>query len=203
MYRVRWWALAALFLGGCASGPLQENPLPIQAGPVPFTENPVYIPQGPMAYRLVFTKCLDVLDDYFEIAYANLYDGRIETHPGIAPGIEQPWKPGSPDLEQRLFAFFQTVRHRAVVLIRTAGDGGYFVDVKVLKELEDLDNPTQARAGAAVFRLDSPVERQFEVIEPTEYEAGWIPIGRDFELEQVILHRLAEFNLAQDAPPAQ
>jgi hypothetical protein len=58
--------------------------------------------------------------------------------PRIAPGLEQPWKPGSPDCAQRLLATFQTIRHRASVLITPAEDGGFFVDVKVLKELEEL-----------------------------------------------------------------
>ena len=45
-------------------------------------------------------------------------------------------------------------------------------------------------AGAASFRSDNTVERQFEVIDPTVFEANWIPIGRDLKLEQVLLCRL-------------
>jgi hypothetical protein len=149
----------------------------------------------------VFEKVLDVLDDYFEIAYANRYDGRIETFPSIAPGIEQPWKPGSPDCSQRLLAFFQTIRHRAIVIITTADDGGYFIDVKVLKEEEDLPNPIRYTAGSASFRITPTVQRQFEVVEPEFYEPNWIPIGRDFKLEQVILERIAHLE-ALPAPPA-
>src|SRR4051812_21096246 len=119
----------AMCAGGCASGPMLENPLLLQTNQPTHHENPVYIPQGPMAYTRVFEKVLDVLSDYFEIAYSNRYDGRIETFPRIAPGIEQLWKPGSPDLYQRLLAFFQTIRYRAIVLISTADDGGYFIDV--------------------------------------------------------------------------
>src|SRR5262245_21218914 len=125
-------------LGGCATGPLQENPLLIRTDKVIPHENPVYIPQGPMAYAKVFEKVVDVLDDYWEIAYANRYDGRIETHPCVAPGLERPWMPGSPDCYQRLLATLQSIRHRCLVQITTADDGGYFIDVKVYKELEDL-----------------------------------------------------------------
>ena len=39
---------------------------------------------------------LDVLSDYWVVAYASRYDGRIETAPTLAPGTEEPWKPGSP-----------------------------------------------------------------------------------------------------------
>src|SRR5262245_55590271 len=123
---------ASLFAAGCASGPMLDNPLPLKADKAACAAhgNPVYIPQGPMAYARVFEKVLDVLSDYFDIAYANRYEGRIETFPTVAPGIEQPWKPGSPDLYQRLLAFCQSIRHRAIVTITTADDGGYFIDVK-------------------------------------------------------------------------
>jgi hypothetical protein len=182
---------AVVAQAGCMSGPLYENPLPLPAAPAGVLENPVYVPLGPPAYPAVFEKVLDVIDDYFEIAYANRYDGRIETHARIAPGIGQPWKPGSPDLYQRTLATFQTIRHRAIALIQVADDGGFFIDVKVFKELEDLPKPSIPRAGVATFQSSPTVERQFEVIDATTFDAGWIPIGRDFKLEQVILSRLA------------
>src|SRR3954451_25321936 len=151
MRQTLWLAMAGLALGGGATGPLLENPVLIRTDKVIPPENPVYLPQGPMAYAQVFEKVLDVVDDFWEIAYANRYDGRIETFPAVAPGLEQPWKPGSPDFQQRLLAYLQSIRHRAIVLITTADDGGYFVDVKVLKELEDLPNPSRSTAGTASF----------------------------------------------------
>lgn len=193
MRQIGWaaWA-AALALGacGCAAGPLLDNPALLRPDPNACVENPVYIPLGPPAYGTVFEKVLDTIDDYFEISYANRYDGRIETFPRIAPGLEQPWKPGSPDFRQRLYATLQTVRHRASVLIQPADDGGFFVQVTVFKELEDLPRPTRETAGNASFRGDLTVERQFEVIDPTVYESNWIPIGRDAKLEQVLLQKL-------------
>jgi hypothetical protein len=182
-------------LGGCATGPMLENPLLVRVDRACPHENPIYIPQGALAYARVYDTILDILSDYFDIAYSNRYDGRIETHPRIAPGIEQPWKLGSPDLYQRVLAYFQTIRHRAVVTICTADDGGYFVDVKVFKELEDLPSPTAATAGDASFRLESTVQRQYEILEPEFLSASWIPIGRDIPLEQVILDRLARMDV--------
>lgn len=175
---------------GCASGPLLDNPTFFRPDPNVCVENPVYIPLGPPAYGTVFEKVLDTIDDYFEISYANRYDGRIETFPRIAPGLEQPWKPGSPDFRQRLYATLQTIRHRASVLIQPADDGGFFIQVTVFKELEDLPRPTRETAGNASFRGDITVERQFEVIDPTVFESNWIPIGRDTKLEQVLLQKL-------------
>jgi hypothetical protein len=200
-------ATLALTLAGCSTGPLRDNPIlfrPGQAMPrentlfrtEPFVaqENPLYLPQGPQpeVYDKVWQKALDTIDDFWEIAYSNRYEGRIETQPAVAPGIIQPWKPGSPDFFQRLLADLQSIRHRCIVLITTADEGGYYIDVKVLKELEDLPAPVRATAGSASFRMNSTIERQFEVIEQPIYEVNWIPIGRDYKLEQVILERLAQ-----------
>jgi hypothetical protein len=187
-----WTGVAAAVACGCATGPLLENPALIRPDPNVTVENPVYIPLGPTstAYSTVFEKVLDIVDDYFEISYANRYDGRIETFPRTAPGLEQLWKPGSPDFAQRLEATFQSYRHRAAVLITPAQDGGYFVQVTVYKELEDLPRPVRATAGSASFRDANTVERQFEVIDPTIFESSWIPMGRNGPLEQVILQRL-------------
>jgi hypothetical protein len=203
MRPVLWTSVAgtALLLGmGCATGPLQENPVLVAPDRAGF-ENPVFLPQGPASYNIVFGKVLDVVSDYFEVAYANRQEGRIESFPRIAPGLGEPWKPGSPDLYQRTLASFQTIRHRAVVLLSAAADGGYFVDVKIYKELEDLDRPTRATAGAASFWSLTTIERQFEVIDAAAYDSLWIPIGRDSKLEQVLLERIAHFDLTTCVRP--
>jgi hypothetical protein len=191
-----------VWTAGCSTGPLMENPVLVRPDRAPPAQNPVYIPQGPMSYAKVFEKVLDVVDDVWEIAYTNRYEGRIETFASMAPGLEQPWKPGSPDFRQRLLASWQTIRHRCIVLITTADDGGYFIDVKVYKELEDLPSPIRATAGMATFQNPTTVERQFEVVEPAVYEYNWIPIGRDTKLEQVLLQRIAQCNFNDSPPPS-
>lgn len=184
-----WGVGVALLCSGCMSGPMVDNPARVGTA-AEACPNPVYLPHGPGAYGDVFERVLDVVSNYFEIAYSNRYDGRIETFPRIAPGLEQPWKPGSPDFAQRMLATLQTIRHRALVVITPADDGGFFVDVKVFKELEDLASPAYATAGAAAFRSDNTVERQFEVIDNNVVDSHWAPLGRDLKLEQVILKRL-------------
>lgn len=183
-------ASLSCFIVGCAIGPFADNPLLVREDSLVLVENPVYLPGNPAAYNPVFERVLDVLDDYFEIAYADRFDGRIETFPRIAPGLERFFMPGSPDVDQRVLATTQTIRHRAIALIRPAENGGYFVDVKVYKELEDLAKPIRDLAGGAAFRSDSTLERQYQVIDPTVVDFAWIPIGRDEKLEQVILQRL-------------
>lgn len=196
--KVRWLqiagaGLASLLAGGCvASGPLLDNPVFVRLDPNCTVDNPIYVPFGnsPEAYARIFERTIDVLDDYFEVALTNRYDGRIETFPRVAPGYEQFWRVGNPGARNRLLATLQTIRNRAVVLIQPADGGGYFINVTVFRELEDLPRPSRQTAGAATFFYPTTIERQYEVIDPTLYESTWIPMGRNCELEQLILQRI-------------
>jgi hypothetical protein len=182
-----------LLCAGCMTGPILDNPMLIRPDPTVSVQNPIWLPSDPGAYGKVFEKVLNIVDDYFEIRRADRWDGYIDTFPRISPGLEQFWKPGSPDAYQRLEATLQTIRHRAVIKIDPASDGGFFVKVIVYKELEDLARPARATAGAAAFRSDITLERQFEVIDPTVTETNWIPVGpdgRDKPMEELILQRL-------------
>jgi hypothetical protein len=187
-----WTGALGMLTAGCMVGPLQDNPVFIRPDPAVTVENPVWVPSLGVggAYGKVFEIVLDIVDDYFEIAYSRREDGWIVTFPRLSPGLEQFWKPGTPDCYQRLEATLQTIRHRCEVQIQPAEDGGFFVRVTVYKELEDLERPTRATAGAAAFRSDNTVERQFEVIDPTILDTKWVPQGRNKELEQVILQRI-------------
>jgi hypothetical protein len=187
-----WLTILATGMMGCYAGPLLDNPSVLRMDPnAPPVENPVYVPLGPPSYGVVFEKVIDVVDDYFEIAYSSRYDGRIESFPKIAPGLERFFLPGSPSVPERTYNWLQTIRHRCVVLIQPADDDGFFIDVKVFKELADIPRPSHQTAGASVFRSDITVERQFEVIDPTfAGDMNWIPIGRDTHLEQCILQQI-------------
>jgi hypothetical protein len=176
-----------------------ENPATIHLDrPIGSGNNPgfIHLSQSPDAYRYLFSRCLDVVGDTFDIdsARTSRYGGIINTFPRIAPGLEQPWKPGSPDVYQRLLAFCQTIRHRCVVEITTGQNGGYFVDVKVFRELEDLQTPARSTAGEATVVSHSTIERQPVVIAPDQYETNWIPTGRDIALEQAILERITRLD---------
>jgi hypothetical protein len=153
-------------------------------------QNPMYIPLGATfeTYRQVFDAALSALNDFgFDVKEANFYDGRIETLPRIAPGLLRPLRPGNTGAYERLLATFQTYRHRVQVLIQPAHNGGYWIRVIAYKELEDLPRPTRSTAGAAIFRTDNNVERQYEVIDPTVFESNWIPRGQDPQVEQQLL----------------
>ena len=201
--RRKLWTMAvgslALVLSGCfATEPLLQNPTFFQATACAPVENPVFLPQGPQAYGALFEMVLDVMSDYFEVQEANRYGGRVATFPRIAPGLEQPFRPGSPDFDQRLLATMQTIRHYAVVTIRPVDDGGFLVKVVVNKEMEDLPRPTRAIGGAAAFRTgDLTVERQQDVLDISYLSGHWIPIGEDVQLEQVILQRISRWDRAK------
>jgi len=184
--------LALLLPAGCLSVPPSDNPLLIRAATGEI-ENPVLIKPGapsPAAYAEVFESVLNVIDDYFEIAYANRYDGKIISAPKIAPGIERPWLNGTPDVYQRLLATVQTMRYRCFVQIGPVEQGGYSVQVTVLRELKDEPRPMNAPSGS-VFRDSATVDRQFEVADiviPTD--GPWIPKGREIALEDSILRQI-------------
>jgi len=183
--------LAAALLAGCDTIPIFEDPMRSEAAPpAVLLANPAYIPLGPTDYACLYEAVIDVLDDYFEIAYANRYDGTIRTFPRVAPGLEQPWRLGSPDGPERTYATLQSLRYRSDVVIQPGEQGGYFVYVNVFRELEDVPRPIRSTAGAASFRSDITVDRQTEVIDPAIVQAGWIPKGRETNVEQMILRKL-------------
>ena len=186
------WLVAGLALaaGGCLA-PSAPTPLLSRANPYD-TENEIVLATdqpGGEAYALLFERVLDVVDDDFEIAFASRYDGRIECKPKIAPGLEQPLKPGSPSLYERTLASFQTYRHRCFVIIQPV-DRGYMINVTDLLELEDLPHPTRDVLGGAAFRSDADVDRRFETIDPAVVSQVWIPRGRDVPMEQKILRKI-------------
>lgn len=190
---MRWWILTASMatLTGCDTLPLAENPVQIGGNPAAVVlANPAYVAMGPTDYACLYEAVLDVLDDYFEIAYANRYDGTIRTFPRVAPGLEQPWRPGSPDGPERTYATLQSLRYRCDAVIQPGEQGGYMVYITVYRELEDVPRPIRATAGAAAFRSDNTVDRQFEVIDPAVVQVGWIPKGRETYVEQAILRKL-------------
>lgn len=184
--------LAVAVSSGCAAVPPLDNPLVVR----PVEENPaIVVPVTPDAnsYAQVWEHVIDVLDDTFELKSPSRYAGYIETQPRIAPGFEQPWKPGSPDKRERLIATAQTVRNTAKVWISAGDRGGYRVYVEVWRELLDQERPDRAIGGAAVFQEAPTVDRRFDVVGvESSAERNWIPAGRDYAFEQKILARIRE-----------
>ena len=193
---MRGWIAAGpvvLAISGCASGPAWTG-LPGQ--PITAYEaNPMLVPCGD--HQLVWETVVDVVDDYFEIdreepvrlVGSTLTEGRLETFPRVGATLLEPWRHDSASRYERLESTLQSMRRRAVVRVIPA-ERGYWIDVAVFKELEDVLRPEHATAGAATFRYDDSLTR---VVNPTlgqDVNAGWIQQGRDAALQQRILGHL-------------
>ncbi|HEX3315995.1 MAG TPA: hypothetical protein VHR72_13945 [Gemmataceae bacterium] len=181
--------LAALDLGCASVDTPQLTPLVSTNTQYAADRNPVYIPLSD--YGRVYENCLRVLGDYgFRFAESNRYDGRIETMPRSAAGLLLPLRPGSPDLYERTLATLQSYRHRVTLLILPADQGGFFIQVIVRKELEDLPKPEHSIVGPAAFRTDQNVDQTTEVIDDSSFDSAWISKGQDPAMEQEIIRRL-------------
>ncbi|VTS00669.1 hypothetical protein [Tuwongella immobilis] len=191
----RWLWIIGVLTCGCMSGPQVDNPVMVRSEYGPAVENPVLIypgSPGPNTYAAVWEHVLDVVDDHFQIAYSNRFEGRILTVPKVAPGLAQPWRSSSPSVRERLLATLQSMRHRGEVTIQVAPTGGYLVQVVIYRELEDVLVPTTPSNSLAVFREASTVERQYQVVTSEVESTRWIPKGRDYAFEQQILRHLRE-----------
>jgi hypothetical protein len=193
---MRGWFASGLLLAvasGCAPMPPWSEPL---APPVAvFHDNPMLLPMADpgQAWETV----VDVVDDYFKVEREEpvrlvgdaLTEGRLDTYPQVAATILEPWHSDSVGTEASIESTLQSMRRQAVVRVVPA-EGGYWVDVAVFKELEDVRRPEHATAGAATFRYDGTLTRVVSPVGEQEINAGWIPQGRDTALEQRILDHL-------------
>jgi len=185
-------AVLPLTAASCMSSSLAQRPF-FQRPEAVSHENQIVLnptQPGPDAYFFLFDRVFDFVAEDFVIARSSRYDGWIEAQPRIAPGLEQPWKPGSPNLYERLQAACQTYRHRCFVLIQPEKEDAYRITITIFKELEDLPKPTRDPSGGAAFRSDNSVERVAEVVDEASASPSWISKGRDYPFEQKILRKI-------------
>lgn len=162
---------------GCASGPTAVMPNPVVIRGVP--------------YETVWNETVDVVNDYFIVESESRIDGRIETVPTVGSTLFEPWKGDAVNYDERLEGTLQSMRRRAFVRVSSVEDG-YLVSLEVFKELEDLKKPQFADAGQAIFRHDASPSRDPQVVTGIAPPEGWIPVGRDFALENQILWRIRQ-----------
>jgi len=146
---------------------------------------------------VVWDQVVDVVDDYFRIEREDrirrvgnvVTEGRIDTVPEIGATVFEPHRHDSVGGYERLESTLQTIRRRALVRV-TPSESGYWVDVFVYKELEDLERPSHSTAGAVLPRFDSSLERYREPVGGQVPTVGWIPLGRDAALEQRMIAQI-------------
>jgi len=169
---------------------LENQPIP-----TPEIANPLAVPM--LDRWLVMEQISDELDDYFRISREErirmldgiLSEGRIETHPKIGSTLLEPWRRDSLVGFERLHATLQTVRRYAKVRVVPAGDH-YQVDLQVFKELEDLAQPVGSGVAGEILRHDSSLDIDQALPQLGQANKGWIPLGRDLQLEQQILKNI-------------
>lgn len=178
---------------GCGGGAYWTAPGP--PGAIVSHGNPALVPAaGP---EHVWEHVVDVVDDYFQIEREEpvrqvgsiLTEGRLDTFPRGGSTLLEPWHHDSASPYEKLESTLQSIRRRAVVRVVPA-EHGYWVDVAVFKELEDVAQPERATAGGATFRYDGSLTRVGDQVGEQQIEEGWIPLGRDIALEQRILGQL-------------
>lgn len=188
--------LLCLSVGGCSApwlipfGPRHAS-VPSNQG----LENPMFV-QVPDA-EFVFNQVVDEVDDYFRIereqrvheAGGVLMEGRVDTYPATGSTILEPWRRDSTPGFEKWHSTFQSTRRRAAVRV-IPRQGGFLIEVNVIKELEDVSHPERSSTGSATIRHDGSLVRNETDAPQGSATLGWITLGRDIALEQQMLAEL-------------
>ena len=208
-----WQALCALlapvlFAAGCATVP--DTAGSAQPVTVSFSArqedsvNPLYVETSDTNY--LWEAVVDVIDDYFPVpreypvqTYRSRNEdgtesvvrteGRIDTDPVIAAGVLQPWNRNSVTLDARLEATLQSIRRSASVRVVPEGEG-FLVHVAVYNEIENLPQPMNSGASGSDLFFDDLTKLQ-SPRGSVDVSDGWIPNGRDCDMEQYIIRQIA------------
>jgi len=160
--------------------------------PENFVPNPLDLPTAPDVF--VWSQVVDSVDDYFRItrespvqnADGYILDGRIETAYRVGASCFEPWRKDSTPGFERWQGTLQSIRRRAIVIVRPRGPG-YTIEVVVQKDLEDVAGTVGSTQSSGGIRYDASINRRVTRVEGSPETLGWIPLGRDSSLEQVIL----------------
>lgn len=157
--------------------------------------NPVFVPVPDP--EIVFNALVDVVDDHFRIENEErvrvvdnaLTVGVIKTWPEASSTLAEPWRSDTVSFYDKLESTFQTYRRYSVAMIVPA-EGGFNVELNVFKELEDVPKPLYATAGSGTLRNETSQRHVKMSVSQQPTVTGWIPQGRDTNLEQKILSQL-------------
>lgn len=187
--------MAALLLGCRMFHPPELLPEEVELSGGNLVANPLHIPAGDREF--IWNQIVDEIDNYFvilreervQVVSGILTEGQIQTRPQVGATFLEPWRADSTTRYERTLATLQSIRRTARARVIPVEDG-QLLELVVLKELEHLDQPAHATAGAVIARHDQSVIR--EEVPPGAFSItpGWIPQGRDVALEQRILNNL-------------
>jgi hypothetical protein len=188
--------LVALTLSASGCKLWRKNSDWATAGPLDLPiNNPVSVPFADR--NLVMDQVSDELDNYFRLKNEQrirlvdnvLTEGWINTYPQIGSSIIEPWRKDSTPGYEKLHGTFQTIRRVAKVRVIPTGQG-YNIEVNVFKELEDLPQPEMSNIGGVLLRHDDTLDFYEQNPFAQPINRGWIPLGRDFSLEQKIVNNI-------------
>ena len=148
----------------------------------------------PVEDQFVWLQVVDVVDDFFHVKSEQpvqnrgdfVLDGRLETSYRAGATLAEPWRKDSTSGFERLQSTFQSIRRRAIVTLKP-DETGYLLEVVVQKELEETDRSAFATEGAAARQRENTIIRTDDSVNDIPLTVGWIPLGRDTSLEQVII----------------
>jgi len=186
--------LCCLGFVGCSAPPVgAPGYLPALTGAAPSPiANPLFVTATDKDF--IFDQICDILDDYFRLERQErprqigdlVTEGRIETYPETASTILEPWRADSVTPYERWESTLQSMRRRATVRLLPANNG-YFVEVVVIKELEDVRTPEKPTVGDAFGNPDKSSNRYLNTPANKPQPTTWFPVRRDIALEQDIL----------------
>jgi hypothetical protein len=183
---LRPFALGLAIAGSsCASLPPPSAPLASR----PQISNPIFVASNNR--ELVTERAADVLATYnFEPDTAYPIEGTIATRYRVGSSVLEPWNRDSVGASNRLESTCQSIR-RKVLIHYVPVEGGYLVSVEAFKELEQPTSPSPATTGGSTFIVEhQTLQRDLNVVLGQASPPGWLPLGRDFALEQDMLCQL-------------
>lgn len=196
--RLRWGAIAvACVVAALGCRRLPPLPLPPSA-PMPIevpVNNPSHVPN--MDPQYLWEQVADSVDDYFSDFESEepvrrradrIQEGKLVTYPEISGTIFEPHRRETSGYE-KLQSTFQTIRRTATVTVIPDATG-YIIEVRVIKEQEDVDQSQFSAAGSAAQRHDGTIVRNENQLRQLPATLGWYEIGRDTALERKILARI-------------
>lgn len=141
---------------------------------------------------VLWERTVDVLHDYhFNIERENRVARVIETAPRVGSSLMEPWHRDSVGLPNRLESTFQCIRRRVVVtFLLSDSPGAYLVQVQAFKEKEDSIAANVQSPGGSTFLESDPLTVNLDPLIGSGTAPGYIPLGRDTQLETALLHSL-------------
>jgi len=158
----------------------------------PQSHNPIFVEN--YDHEFLWSILVDVIDTHFDVAreipirlHGNvLTEGHLEAVPKMGASLFEPWHADSVGFGERLDCTLQTIRRRVEVHV-VPETGGYTVELKVFKELEDKARPLRAGSNVSNLRFRDNVDEFADKIDVDPSSAGWSIIERDAALENRLL----------------